>query len=199
MTITQFCSASYFTAWCNFTVSFLTCYCIISILGKEFSRHIFRKSCRECSCHSWAVIMRFRTAAGRVQSQFRACRSLGGHSDNGMHSLRGFRFPLPILIPAATLDSSSSFIPVWNNRPNSGLPLWSSDQSYWLEVQRSEFDSRRHKIFWEVVGLERGPLSLVSIIEELLGRKSSGCGLESREYGRLDQSRWPRGTLYSQK
>jgi hypothetical protein len=25
------------------------------------------------------------------------------------------------------------------------------------------FDSRRYQIFWEVVGLERGPLSLVSI------------------------------------
>jgi hypothetical protein len=34
------------------------------------------------------------------------------------------------------------------------------------------------------VGLERGPLSLVSITEELLGRKSSGSALEIREYGR---------------
>jgi hypothetical protein len=34
------------------------------------------------------------------------------------------------------------------------------------------------------VGLERGPLSLVSTIEELLGRKSSGSSLEIREYGR---------------
>jgi hypothetical protein len=34
------------------------------------------------------------------------------------------------------------------------------------------------------MGLERGPLSLVSTIEELLGRKSSGSGLENREYGR---------------
>jgi hypothetical protein len=33
------------------------------------------------------------------------------------------------------------------------------------------------------VGLERGPLSLVSATEELLGRKSSGSGLESQEYG----------------
>jgi hypothetical protein len=32
------------------------------------------------------------------------------------------------------------------------------------------FDSRRHQIFWKVVGLERGPLSLVSITEELLER-----------------------------
>jgi hypothetical protein len=36
------------------------------------------------------------------------------------------------------------------------------------------------------VGLERGPLSLVSTIEELLERKSSGSGLENRDYRRRD-------------
>jgi hypothetical protein len=36
---------------------------------------------------------------------------------------------------------------------------------------------------------DRGPLSLVSTIEELLERKTSSCGLESREYGRRDPSR----------
>jgi hypothetical protein len=35
----------------------------------------------------------------------------------------------------------------------------------------------------KVVGLERGPLSLMNTTEELLGRKSSGSGLEIREYG----------------
>jgi hypothetical protein len=59
--------------------------------------------------------------------------------------------------------------------------------------------SRRYQIFWEVVGLERGPLSLVSTIEELLGRNSSGSGLENREYGRGDPLHWPRDTLYPQK
>jgi hypothetical protein len=49
------------------------------------------------------------------------------------------------------------------------------------------------------VGLERGPFCLLSTIEELLGRTSSGSGLESREYDCWDQSRWPRGTLYPQK
>jgi hypothetical protein len=49
------------------------------------------------------------------------------------------------------------------------------------------------------VGLEWGPLSLVSTTEKLLARNSSGSGLESREYGRKDPSRWPRGTLYPQK
>jgi hypothetical protein len=36
------------------------------------------------------------------------------------------------------------------------------------------------------VGLEWGLLSLVSTIEELLERQSSGSSLESREYGRRD-------------
>jgi hypothetical protein len=37
------------------------------------------------------------------------------------------------------------------------------------------------RFFLEVVGLERGPLSLVRIIEELLESKSSGSGLENRD------------------
>jgi hypothetical protein len=61
---------------------------------------------------------------------------------------------------------------------------WSSGQSSRLQIQRSGFDSRRYQIFWEVVGLERGPLRFVNTIEELLGRKSSGSGLENRNYGR---------------
>jgi hypothetical protein len=47
--------------------------------------------------------------------------------------------------------------------------------------------------------MRRGPLSLVSTIEELLEGKSSGSGLESREYDRRDPSRRPRGTLYPKK
>jgi hypothetical protein len=49
------------------------------------------------------------------------------------------------------------------------------------------------------VGLERCSLSLVSTSEELLGRNSSGFGLENREYDRGDSLRWPRDTLYPQK
>jgi hypothetical protein len=51
---------------------------------------------------------------------------------------------------------------------------------------------------WEVVGLEWGPLSLVGTTEELLERKSSDSGLETREYGNRESSRWPRDTLYPQ-
>jgi hypothetical protein len=46
--------------------------------------------------------------------------------------------------------------------------LWSSGQSSWLQIQRPGFNSLRYQIFWEGVGLEWGPLSLVSTIEELL-------------------------------
>jgi hypothetical protein len=37
--------------------------------------------------------------------------------------------------------------------------------------------------------LERGPLSLVSTIEELLGRNGSGSSQVNRDYGRRDPSR----------
>jgi hypothetical protein len=49
------------------------------------------------------------------------------------------------------------------------------------------------------VGLERGPFSLVSTTEELLERKSSGSGLENRDYG-LGIRRTDHATpLYPQK
>jgi hypothetical protein len=56
----------------------------------------------------------------------------------------------------------------------------------------SGFDSRRYQIFW-VVGLERGPLRLVSTIEELLE-----AGVENWDYGHGDPMRWPCDTLYPQ-
>jgi hypothetical protein len=75
-------------------------------------------------------------------------------------------------------------------------PLWSSGQSSRLQIQRYRV---QFPIFWEVVGLERSPLSVVSTIEELIVRKSSVSGLESREYCHKDPSRWPRGTIYPRK
>jgi hypothetical protein len=39
----------------------------------------------------------------------------------------------------------------------------------------------------------------VSTIEELLGRNSSGSGLENREYGHGDQLHWPRDNHYPYK
>jgi hypothetical protein len=51
-----------------------------------------------------------------------------------------------------------------------GPPLWSSGQSSGLKLWRPGFDSQHYQEK-KVVGLERGPLSLVSTTEELLDRK----------------------------
>jgi hypothetical protein len=80
--------------------------------------------------------------------------------------------------------------------PNAGSSLDLIYLSY-IRCFLYYYYSRRYQIFWEVVGLERGPLSLVSTIEELLERKTSGSGLEIKKYGRRDPSRWPRDTPVS--
>jgi hypothetical protein len=54
---------------------------------------------------------------------------------------------------------------VYVHRP----PLWSSGQSSWLQIRSPGFDSRHYQK--KVVGLERGPLSIVSTTQEILGRK----------------------------
>jgi hypothetical protein len=66
---------------------------------------------------------------------------------------------------------------------------------YWSEYLDTDQEVRvrlkRYHIFWE-----RG---LVSKIEELLESKSSCSGLENREHGCRDPSRWPRGNPLSAK
>jgi hypothetical protein len=59
------------------------------------------------------------------------------------------------------------------------LLLWSSGHCSWLQIQK----------FW--VWFTALPLSLVSTIEELLGRNSRCSCLENREYGRRDPLCWP--------
>jgi hypothetical protein len=59
------------------------------------------------------------------------------------------------------------------------------------------FDSRHYQIFREVVGLERGPLSDYNW--GAIWKKSSCSGLEIREYGRRDLSRWPLGNVCPRK
>jgi hypothetical protein len=69
-------------------------------------------------------------------------------------------------------------------RNSSGSGLENREYSRGDPLRCLGFDSRHYQIFWEVVGLDRGPLSLVSTTEELLGRNSSGSGLANREFGR---------------
>jgi hypothetical protein len=76
------------------------------------------------------------------------------------------------------------------------MVLQSTGQCCWLQIQRSGFDSLPYQIFWEVVGLEWGPLNL---LRSYLKEKVAARSLEIRHYGCRDPSRWPRGTLYPQK
>jgi hypothetical protein len=71
----------------------------------------------------------------------------------------------------------------WQPDNNEREKKYISGQSYRLQIQRSGFGSQCYQIFWEVIGLERAPLSLVIATEELIERKSAGCGLENRDYG----------------
>ena len=81
-----------------------------------------------------------------------------------------------------------------------------SDRLCGLEVRVSGyryrgigFDSRRYQIFWVVVVLERGPLSLVRSIEELLEWKVAAPVEKTEINGRGDPLRWPRDTPLSAK
>jgi hypothetical protein len=51
------------------------------------------------------------------------------------------------------------------------MPMWFVVRVPGYRYRGPGFDSRRYSVFGEVVGLERGPLSLVSTTEELLDRK----------------------------
>jgi hypothetical protein len=59
----------------------------------------------------------------------------------------------------------------------------------WLQIQRSRVRLPALPDFQRSSGSETGSTQLVSTTEELLGRNSSGSGLEDREYGRGDPLR----------
>jgi hypothetical protein len=79
--------------------------------------------------------------------------------------------------------------------------MWSSSQSFWLHIQRSGLDSRGYQILWELVGLKRAPLSLVSTTEGLLEIK---CITWLRKQGFVTLTTWHRlsarvGTNFADK
>jgi hypothetical protein len=85
-------------------------------------------------------------------------------------------------------------------RTSSDVSIYSQlhvlDRLCGLVVRVLDYRSRGSGSDSRALGLERGPLSLVSTTEELLDRKVAAPIYKNREYGRRDPSRWPRGTLY---
>jgi hypothetical protein len=96
-----------------------------------------------------------------------------------MNKERWERFSLALTSPGDRWHAALHRIP-------SSLRATFSTRNQKQKFSGHEFahNSWRYQIFWEVVGLERDPLSLVSTVEELLERKSSSSRLEIREYGR---------------
>jgi hypothetical protein len=99
----------------------------------------------------------------------------------GLHGLYRDNFTLPYMFWNLVLDIlrikgwwrivEQNF---WQCPPNTACVVyWSEFLATDAEISGSIPGATR---FWEVVGLERGPLSLVSITEELLEWKSSGSG-----------------------
>jgi hypothetical protein len=103
---------------------------------------------------AWAVSCLLPTAAARVRSRIWSSGICSGQSGAGAGFLRV----------------------LWFAHRLCGLVV--SVTGY--RSKERGFDSRRYQIFWEVVGLERSPLSLVSITEELLEWKSSCSGSRKR-------------------
>jgi hypothetical protein len=68
------------------------------------------------------------------------------------------------------MKRSASYRLITISACSSRPPLWSSGQSFWLQIRQPGFDSRHYEKK-KVVGLERGSLSLVGTTEELLDRK----------------------------
>jgi hypothetical protein len=58
---------------------------------------------------------------------------------------------------------------------------------------------RRYKIFREIVGLERGALSLVMIIEKIFEWQVAARGIKCWDQRAYESFAWPHYTIYTQK
>jgi hypothetical protein len=77
-----------------------------------------------------------------------------------------------------------------------GPPMWSCGQSSWLQIHRSLI---RFSALSDFLRNSGSGTESTQAREEPLERRSSGSGIENREYSSRDTSRWLRGKLYPQK
>jgi hypothetical protein len=78
-------------------------------------------------------------------------------------------------------------------------PLWSSGQSSWPRIQKSGFDSQSYKIFLKNSESGIGSAQPREYNWGATWKKSSGSGIENRDYGRRDPSSWSRDSFCPQK
>jgi hypothetical protein len=86
-------------------------------------------------------------------------------------SIRGLNSTGSMILYAEPKSNNRDCILVCKNingilLPKFRLPLWSSGQSSWLQIPKSGFYSQHYQIICEVLGLERGQLSLVSYLKK---------------------------------
>jgi hypothetical protein len=79
------------------------------------------------------------------------------------------------------------------------LPLWSNGQSSWLHIHRSRVRFLALPDFFRSSGSGTGSTQPCEYNWGATWKKSSGSGLENREYDRGDSLRRPRNTLCPQK
>jgi hypothetical protein len=84
-------------------------------------------------------------ASARVRARVCSCGICGGQSGAGAGFLRVLLFPLPTIIPTIALQSPSSIIWGWYNRPNNGR---STKWTYTTKNNTGKFVPVRHEGVW---------------------------------------------------
>jgi hypothetical protein len=137
-------------------------------------RRCFVPSVVYCTCGnrvaSWCSLLRPHYKFTRLYFQYGSRDSVVGIAtgygldDRGV----GVRVPVGLRILSSPSYPSSVFMDLCliKRKKNFRPPLWSSGQSFWLQIQRSQVRFPALPDFLR--SLERGPLSLVRTIEELL-------------------------------
>jgi hypothetical protein len=109
--------------------------------------------------------------SGLISMSWEALMPYSSHS-RSQHNAQDVAHEFSVNDPIS-LTQSCHFIHLHYHAQTASVVYWSRVPGY--SSRGPGFDCWRYQIFW-VLGLEQGPLSLMSIIEEPLEWKSSGSG-----------------------